>query len=363
MTETGPGADSWIATLVARESEPGVLDSWVERITAPILAENAEVAADPVLTRQVQSAVRSHWLAFLASLGEPPHELHLVQPAVELAEELARRGHDSTVLFRIYRVAQQASWDYATTVADTVSPQDQDRAGVVVFFWSRASAWLDASIEASVGVFQAERERLRKGAAAQRLDAVRTILAAGAADTRELSAMLGGHPLSGHNTALLLHTESHDAIADLGTAATRLAAQVSARPLVVDPGGRDLWCWLATRSAPDLAVFHESNGWLEEHGITVAVGAPGEGLNGFRVSHEEARQAQRLAFQLTRPDPVTLYGEVELLAMISTSPETARRFVFRTLGALADPGETPSRLRQTLHALLRAGSVDEAPGS
>lgn len=360
MSESAVGGESWIGALVAREQDPEVLGPWIERVAAPVLAENPEVAADPVLTRLLRASIRAHWLAFLASLREPPREVQLVQAAAELAAELARRGYDSTLLFRIYRVAQQAVWDYATTLAEDGLAKEIDPAQVVVFFWSRASAWLDASIEASVGIFQTERERMRKGAAAQRLEAVRTILAGQAGDTRELSALLGGHPLSGFNTAVVLHTEDHDAIADLGAAANHLAQQVNARTLAVDPGGRDLWCWLATRSAPDLAVLHTAAGWLEEHGITMAAGLPGEGLEGFRLSHQEAKAAQGLAFQLSSQGPVVLFGEVELLTLVSASPDAARRFATRTLGALADPAETPTRLRQTLHALLSTGSVDEA---
>lgn len=358
--ETSPGVDAWVEALVARESQPAVLEGWVERIAVPTLADNPEVGQDPVLARAVRSAIRSHWLAFLGSLNQPPHTVQLVAPAAELAGELARRGHPSTLLFRIYRVAQQAVWDYATTLADTTRDAPADQAQGLVFFWSRASAWLDASIEASVEIFQDEVERMRKGAAAQRLEAVRTILAGTATDTRELSALLGGHPLSGHHTALLLHTEEHEAIADLGSAAKDLARRIGARALVVDPGGRDLWCWLATRSAPDLRLFHGARDWLAERHISVAAGLPGEGVEGFRGSHQEAQAAQRLGFQLVRPAPVVLYGEMELLTLVSGSPEAARRFAVRTLGALADPAETPTRLRQTLHALLSTGSVDEA---
>lgn len=364
MGTVGPDLDAWLETFVARESQASVVDGWVERVLTPVLAENPEVAGDPALARTATAAVRTHWLSFLTSLTAPEQEHHLVRPAAELAGELARRGFPSTLLFRIYRVAQQAVWEYATTITESLQEHGQeydlDPAAVLVFFWNRASSWLDASVETSVDIFQTEQDRVRQGAMAQRLDAVREILAGQATDPRELSARLGGHPLSGFNTALLLHTDDIEHIPDLTEAATELARPFAVRPLVVNPGGRDLWCWLSTRAAPDLEELRASAGWLLEHGVAVAVGSPAEGVAGFRLSHHEAQEAQRVAFAMVRASAVTLFGDVELLAVMTSSPEAATRFVHRTLGPLADPGETPGRLRQTLRALLSSGSVEEA---
>lgn len=354
------GITRWVEAFIARESQPEVVDQWVDRIDEQIFAEHPDIAADAVLLRLIRTSTRTHWLAFLSALSEPARDFHLVQPAKEMAAELARRGHPITVLFGIYRVAQLAVWDYATTIKEHGFPEGVDEATALVFFWSRAGTWLDASMEASVEVFQVEEDRLRRGNAAMRLEAVRSILDGASTDTRELSAHLGGHPLSTYNTALLLHTEEHSAIAALGTAATELARRMNGRLLVIDPGGRDLWAWSATRSEPDLKPLTEAADWLTERAISVAVGTPGEGLAGFAQSHHEAQAAQRLAFEMTAARPVTLFPDVELLALISGSPEGARRFAVRTLGGLADAAEGPTRLRQTLQALLAHGSVDAA---
>lgn len=350
----------WLESFVARESQADVVEGWVERIAAPTIAENPEVSGDPTLTRAVEESVRAHWLAFLDSLLDPEKEHRLVRPAAEVAAELARRRYPATLLFRIYRVAQQEVWDYATTVRESAQEHGVDAAEVLVFFWDRVSRWLDASVEASVEVFQHEQDRVRQGAAAERLDAVREILDGGTTSARELSARLGGHPLSGFNTAVLVHTENIENIPDLAAAATEISRPFGGRPLVANPGGRDLWCWLATRDAPDLDVVKKSAGWLTEHGVSVAVGTPAEGLDGFRLSHREAQEAQRVAFAMTGAGSVTLYADVAVLALLRSTPDAAARFVARTLGPLADPAETPTRLRETLRALLAAGSVDAA---
>ncbi|RJS46690.1 PucR family transcriptional regulator [Nocardioides cavernaquae] len=350
-----------VKAFVTAESRPEALERWVERIAAPVLAALPELAEDTTLTESLYAAVRAHWQAFLTSLSEPEREVHLVQAAADFAAELARRGHPLTAMFGIYRTAQQAVWEFLTSVVGTVATPGASDTDFVIFFWSRASSWINASIEESAEIFQEERDRVRQGAAAQRLVAVRSILAGGGSDPRELSAALGGHPLSAYNTALLLRTDDADRVSELREAVTVLARVTQSRnPLLVSPGGRDLWCWFTNRSAPDLHALSDSVDWLQERGISVAVGTPLVGVEGFRLSHQEAQQAQKIAFRSVATPTLTLFSDVELLSLLWSSGEAAQRFATRTLGALADEAEGPTRLRQTLHALLSTGSVDAA---
>lgn len=361
MADQTDGLETWLHDFVATQSDEASIDEWAARTTASIVAEIPEVAADAVLSHAIQVSTRAHWRSFLRHLEEPDREFHLVQPAVDLAVDLAQRGYQLPVLFGIYRLGQRAVWQFITSVVADVPGGVMDEAGFLTHFWSRASAWLDASIEESVRVFSDEHDRIRQGVAAEQLVTVREVLAGRGPEIRELSAVLGGHPVSGFNTAVLLHTDDHDAVADLEDAARRLAGALGTKhPLMISPGGRDLWCWLGTRSVPDLTRLHPAAPWLLEHRIVAAVGTAGEGVEGFRLSHREAVEAQKIAFRATGSRTLTLYGEVEVLALVSGSPEAARRFVQRTLGALAAPGEGNARLRATVHTLLRSGSVDAA---
>lgn len=353
---------TWVEAFVSRESEPERLDAWVDRVHAVVLAQSPDVAADASLTRLTRGTIESHWRSFLATLKDPQHEVPLVQSAADLATDLASHGLPLTVLFHLYRVAQREVWRYMTSVAAEAGPtEDVDGTALLVFLWERASTWLDSSVVASADVFRAEHERIRRGNAAQQLETVREVLGGKVPDNRDLVANLGGYPISGYNTAVLLHTEQYREITGLSTAVTMLGKALGVRhPLVVSPGGRDLWCWFGTRSLPDLEALRECEGWLAEHEVTASAGTPSAGIEGFRISHREAQEAEKIAFAARETPALTLFGDVELLCLVSTSPEATRRFVTRTLGALGDPGEGPARLRQTLQALLTSGSVDEA---
>ncbi|HEX7739647.1 MAG TPA: helix-turn-helix domain-containing protein [Marmoricola sp.] len=352
---------AWVDEFVARESQPAQMQAWVVRVQEAVLAQSPDLSADASLTRLAHETIESHWRSFLATLKDPQHDVPLVQSAADLATDLARRGFPLTVLFHVYRVAQREVWRYMTTVVSHAGDAGVDGAELLVFLWERASTWLDSAVVASADVFRAEHERIRRGTAAQQLETVREVLGGKTPDNRDIVANLGGHPISGFNTAVLLHTEEYREITGLTEAVTRLGKTLGVRnPLVVNPGGRDLWCWFGTRSEPDLEVLRQCEAWLAEHGITAAVGTPGEGVEGFRISHREAQQAEKIAFAARTVPALTLFADVELLCLVSASPEATRRFVTRTLGPLGDPGEGPARLRETLHALLASGSVDEA---
>ncbi|BBH16853.1 hypothetical protein Back2_11400 [Nocardioides baekrokdamisoli] len=360
MAEPGP-FDTIVEQFVSTQSTAEAVDGWADRVMQRIGAEIPTIADDAVLAKAVEISARTQWTAFLGSIRYPEREIPMLPTAAEVATELARRGHPLAVLFRIYRVARRAIWDYITDVLTTVAPQSEE-SQFLIFFWNRASTWIDAVVEASTALFEAERDKVRQGAAAQKLVAVRALIEGeGTLNPREASASLGGHPLSGINTAVLLHATDIQRVTELRDGALELAQLAGARnPLIVSPGGRDLWMWIASKAAPTTDRFGSLRTWLDERGIVVAVGSPVEGIDGFRLSHLEAQRAQRMAFASQRlPNPL-LFGEVETLAMLRQSPEDAARFVARTLGRLAEDTDAMARLRQTARAALEAENLEKA---
>lgn len=353
--------EKFVARFAERQSDSAAVARWVDRITERIFAEVPSIAEDAGLAQLVLATARLQWTAFLASLTQPEREVPMLPSAVETAVELARRGHSLKVLFRIYRIARRAVWDYITDVLPTVAAESDDSA-FLIFFWNRASTWFDSVIEGSSELFEAERDRVRLGADARRLMVVRNMLdGTASADSRELSAMLGGHPLSGYNTGLLLHASDADQVADLRDAALELARLAGSRnPLLVSPGGRDLWAWLATKAAPDTAKFARIGASLSQRGVSVALGVPCEGIDGFRLSHLQAQRAQRLALAAHGlPNPIH-FAAIETLAMLWQTGDEAPRFVQRVLGPLAKNTEAVSRLRETARVVLETGSVERA---
>lgn len=353
--------ESWFVDFVAAETTPAMIKSWTDRTTEAILADNPEVAGDAVLAQLLRTSVQAHWVSFLDQLKDPEGEIKLVKPAIEFAAGLAQRQLHLATLFKVYRIGQQMTWRYLTEVIRRLDDGAVDDAAVIVVFWERASAWIDFSVTSSVDVYQGERDRQLQGAAAERLEWVRKALDGAVVDTREFSARLGGYPVSAFNTAFVLQADNPDAVAELERVAAQLAADLGSRqPLVVAPGGRELWGWVGTRSQPELAPLKRREGNLREKGISAYVGTPAEGIDGFAVTHRESREAQRIALQAATVDPLTLFADVELLALVNQSGDGGRRFAERTLGPLAEATESAARLRETVLALLTSASVEEA---
>jgi hypothetical protein len=342
--EGGPVTEmtSWAQSFAAAQRAPGELVPWVERTSAAILAGVPEIA-DSDLAPLIHRAVEEHWLAFLDGLFSEA-SFALVGSAGEAAVELARRHLGLPVLLRIYRIAQETSWDFAIDVIRH-APADLDHEALLVWFWGRAAAWFNASVDASVLLHQAEVARIRQAGDAERFEIV-TELLAGTGDPVTASARLGGHPLTGPQVGLVAHALTAEATAHLEPALLRVAARLGrARPLVVRPGGREVWAWLAT-GRTDLGA--EPIG--VDGDVRVTLGGPMPGLDGFVAAHRDAIAAQRVALADRRGYLVTAYEDVAALALLAGDHPAAERFARRTLGALAEP--SAGVLRETARAVL-----------
>lgn len=355
------GLTTWMPSFVAAELHPEMIENWVNRTSRAILDELPELARQPDLVKVLNESVHEHWLGFLAAFTQPDFPFHLVDGGVQLAREIAAHQLPVETLIKVYRAAQQESWTYVTGVVNAIPDDDVDQAGLLIYFWSRASAWIDESIGASIDIFQTERTRRLQGVSAQRYEIVKDLLGGHVADPRRVSAALGGYPLSVLHTALILETDDAQTVADLDKVGRDVARVLGgSRPLVVHPGGRQLWIWLGTRDHPDLSDLGQFEEALQTRRARLYVGIPAQGPDGFVSSHRDAERALHIAEQGSAWGTIMRYDEVEVVALLGCSPEVDR-FVARTLGVLGADDDATERLRETVSAFLRhGGNVEDA---
>lgn len=332
----------WLESFAETHRDEDNVVSWVDRIVVAIVEGVAELPDD--LRPMVVETVEQHWLAFLDRVSTEA-EFELVPAARQLPVELARRHLELPVLLRIYRVAQEASWEFAVEVVGN-APAELDHEALLVWFWGKAVQWFNSSVEKSVLLHQQEVSRIRQRGDAQRYEAVAGLLSGRAEDPTELSAALGGYPVSGSHIALIARAMTADSIASLEPALMHLAGQIGrARAVLVRPGGREVWAWVHSGTLPELDPAD-----IDPSAVRVTAGGPADTVEGFAEAHRDARDAQSVALAAGRRKPLTCYDDVAALTLLAQDHRAAERFTRRTLRGLADGGA--GKLRQTARAAL-----------
>ncbi|MHB1504627.1 MAG: PucR family transcriptional regulator [Acidimicrobiales bacterium] len=292
---------------------------------------------------------------------EPP------SAALEYARRLAQRGVPVNALVRAYRLGQQyllqvayaeslsrgddqhvQSLAYEKIVTVTFDYIDWISQQVVVVYENERECWL------------ADRQTLRRA----RIEALitGTDLDAGA-DIDSLEHVIGYRLRSWHLAAVIWVDETgarHDQLRQFAGVINAIAEKIATNaPLVVARDRANAWAWLPVAHGFELdtAVVGAALGTDEEPQPTVAFGRPGRGLAGFRQSHLEALDAQRVQVLGNTPRAVISYDEpgVGVAALLAQTPQATRRWVHATLFELARDDERHGHLRDTLRLFLQSG--------
>lgn len=136
-------------------------------------------------------------------------------------------------------------------------------------------------------------------------------------------------------------------------AARTLAAGLSRHPLVVTRSHDSAWAWLGGRERLPVTEVeqYQAAGVLGD--VSLAVGEPRQGMEGWRLTHHEALAAQQV--MLRRPQPITQASDVVLLAAVLRDELLARSLRETYLSPLDDHGDSGTVLRETLRAYFDAG--------
>ncbi|HEX4110884.1 MAG TPA: helix-turn-helix domain-containing protein [Solirubrobacteraceae bacterium] len=339
-----PAGSAEIGPLIAEMAGRllGDLDEIVREMDEIELAAVPALAADPAVAAEVSASNRANlqrWLVLAqrgaATAADPPPE------ALDIARTLVRRGVESAALFEAYRLGQQVAWRHWLECAAVVVGQGPELVEILRVSLTLISDYTDAVLHRVVEEAQREREAVLGGALARRTETAQLILD-GAPIEPALASTRLGYDLDRQQTALVLWGAE---AGPLETAATLLARAAGAgRPLTLPAGVTTLWAWLGTDREIPLEALRAA-----AVGPSVAVGTTRPGLAGFRRSHAEALDVQRL---LLGPGGFASYRELEVTALAAGDRERAREFVAATLGPLAADDPSALRLRETLRVFL-----------
>ena len=318
----------------------------------PEISSDAETREDILL--RGRAGLVSWARAFLR--GVAPEEVESPAEAYAYARALARRGVPLERLLRIHRLALgvllQAWEERLGSQHSTELLLAATRRSIEVNF-----QFHDALIEGLSAEYQRERERWVRGAEALRRETITAILADEPVDTDGAGRILG-YELRRHHLGLVLWAsptpDDPQVLPRLERAATAASAHLEAsRPLMLSVDGHTMWAWIGRDTEPPRELIDSLAAAPNADGVSIALGAPGQGPSGFRRTHRDAADTAKVAIaSKRRPGSVIPYHAVELAALFAGDPERTRRFVHERLAGLAFDDDESHRLRATLMLYL-----------
>jgi hypothetical protein len=292
----------------------------------------------------------------------PVSQIDAPTAAGHYARRLAQRDVPLEGLLRAYRLGEARFYQWWMRRLGAHRPEPDLLSASVQLTMATVSTYIDRVSEHLTEIYGEERDLWARRAGATRAVRVRSVLFDEGMDESAAEAILG-YRMQGAHLALVVWTRGRQSgrrIESTVQAITQLGGQP---PLAVLIDDRTLWAWLAEAEPAQLDLAQLDLAGLAGElrargpGMRMAIGNPAPGLAGFRASHRQAAQAQRVAE--VRGDgagEVTVFAEVAVSAFLAKDLAGARRWVAGVLGGLAVADDSMAELRRTVLAYLRTGA-------
>jgi DNA-binding PucR family transcriptional regulator len=345
---------SWVAQQMATRRE-----HFIAELMAATRLQIRSLDHDLRMVDLLEASITENVVAATHFLehGSADSEVEAPTAALIYARALAQRDVPLSALIRAYRIGHAQFVDEAMGLLGTLAP---DRSlPAVVELVNRSARWIDRVCD-QVGVaYEQERDRWVSSRSGLRQQWVNQLLSGAAVDISRAEDALE-YRLNGLHIAALVWPEAEVPTRDVVTLFDRARALIApelgaaGRSLMVPTDEREARLWFSVRATdgPDPSRLRTS---LKTAGLPVrlAVGAPGEGLEGFRQALRRAERARAVALAGgERSAPVVFYQEVAPVALMAEDFGELRFLVSRVLGDLAVDDERNGWLRETLREFL-----------
>lgn len=340
------------------------MDALTGSVALSITAELPELVQDARTEEVFRSTVLDNVVTALRvlSTGRDDEEFEAPPVTLEFARRLAQQGVPITALLRAYRIGQAV---FQQRVIARIAAQDvtaEQVAGATMALSSLVFSFIDRVSEQVVAAYVLERDTWMRHRNAMRLARVQALLDGRSCDTEELDTVIGfssARPMVGVVVWCGRETAEPDRLGRLERHLDRLASCLGTGPrsaLSVAPDDSTLWAWIPCRAVDLASVTARMDD--APGGVRATVGDPGAGLDGFRVSHRQARQAQTIALAAGPGHALPLLTSSQLgpLALVSAEVRDLRTWVGSVLGGLAADDENCARMRETVWSYLSSGS-------
>lgn len=328
---------------------------WLEEVDQASISSESEhfVIDDPVIMAGARRVIRSsliHWAE--ANIKNPgvPVAAHIPPDMLANARELVRRG-TTEQMFNSSRVVQHTAWQLWMGIVFELTSDPAELRELLDVSSRSISAFIDANMEGIAAFMKAEREQRMRSSHVDRRELVTLILEGAAVSAQQASQRLGYNLAQPHCAAIIWSEETESELTELEAAAQALARFAGARQaLTVMVNAATLWVWCSGDKAIDLDALRSASKELTQ--VRMAIGAAGQGIEGFRRAHLDALTTQRVLARLRSSARVVDFDMVRLVSLMTRDAEAVQQFVRHTLGELASASPI---LRRTLLTFLATG--------
>jgi len=304
-----------------------------------------------------EATIRS-FAEVLQSGADPAAAAALGSATLALVRDGAKRGVPVSALLRSYRLAHAGVARHLFAILANHAADAKELSLAIELCSAWMFAYVDATVCLAEDLYASEREHWLRSAAASEVETINTILSEQPIDIDVASRRLRHKMRRVHVAAIAwidTHEEGRDTLALLEAAIRDIAAAIgNQQPLIQPLGILSIAAWISTSAAVPSKVL-DKLGFQSATapGVRVAIGEPAPGIAGFRTSHIEALEAQRIARLAGRGEgSITRYDDIALCALATANIEHSRRFVERELGRLAARDDTTRRLAATVRTYL-----------
>ena len=269
--------------------------------------------------------------------------------SVEETRTVAQWGISLEALIQTYRSGHSVIWEHIMDVVELSVADPRVRSQILKLSSRYLFAYFDRMIALVTEVYEGERMSLFRESDRRRRQLVKDLLDGLPVDQNKLQYRVA---------------DVHMAAISTGESAERMVRELAARCglscLIIRGPSQSVWAWFGGQSLRDEATQRAVVTSVPSSAF-VAFGDVAEGVEGFRTSHREAREAYRIGRQLR--SKTLRYGEVALLSLTSKDEVLAREFVHRELASLAEDDPRAQELRHTVRVYFDVGHNASAAAS
>lgn len=310
----------------------------------------------PEVLENLPDSTRAHMRLVAGMVGAWADPMDVGPPpeSIRWARDFVRLGLPVDRLMRSYRLGHAGFWSWWQERLR----EHADDVDVLAEAMAATSAWtfayVDAVLQPLIDDYVAQQSRAGARAETVRIEEVRALLdRTGTEPDVERSSARLRYALRRRHLAFVAtvvpdpaRPAGSDAAAALESVAGVVAEHlgIADAPLVVPAAGDAVHGWVGGHELDAAAVTD-----IRVPGVVLAFGAPGDGLEGFRETHDQAREAARVArLAGRRAGSSVTYRDTAVLALLTGDEERAARFAAAALGPLADDSDASRRLLATL---------------